>query len=221
MTFGDVIIGSLCAVLFVLLVKGVFAGGNNRSDTPRPRGIPEDKPLREVLDAITRPAVIEKRTPRYVCGFAFHSFDEANVRPKVVLIRKVKPDWQAGKLNGVGGKIEIGESSRIAMAREFHEETGVHIGPLEWEVFAKMHFPKAEVTFLRCFNQDAALAKTQTVWSDEVQALITEPVEHRHVRGIDEIPFSGIMPNLRWAIPMAWHQEGGRGLVSIDYATHN
>jgi 8-oxo-dGTP diphosphatase len=133
----------------------------------------------------------------------------------------VKPDWQAGKLNGVGGKIEPGETSKTAMAREFHEETGVLTLPLEWDVFAKMHFPKAEVTFLRYFGDAAAVAQTMTVYSADLNRPIREAIEHRLVRGIDEIPDGAIMPNLRWAIPMAFHDEGGRGLVSIDYAEHN
>lgn len=176
-------------------------------------------PRPEIYDAITRPAVVKERTQRYVCGFAFHG--GGTVRPRVVLIRKVKPDWQAGKLNGVGGKIEPGECATVAMAREFHEETGVKTNPRDWEVFAKMHFPKAEVTFLRCFDGVAAVAKTQTVWSDELQREISEGVEHRLVRGIDEIPDGAIMPNLRWAIPLAFHDEVGRGLISVQYDEHN
>ena len=41
----------------------------------------------------------------YVVGLLF-----SPDRNTVVLINKTKPDWQAGKLNGVGGKIEEGES---------------------------------------------------------------------------------------------------------------
>lgn len=166
------------------------------------------------MELITRPAVVK---PRYVCGFAFHG--GTTTTPKVVLICKVKPDWQKGKLNGVGGKIEKGESPEQAMEREFFEEAGVRI--FSWEVFARMDFPKAEVVFLRCWEPVAALAKTQTVWSEAVQANITETIEHRKVRGIDEIPDGGIVPNLRWAIPMAFHSEGGRSLVSVEYGSHN
>ena len=35
----------------------------------------------------------------YACGFLF-----SQDRTRVVLIRKRRPAWQAGKLNGVGGK---------------------------------------------------------------------------------------------------------------------
>ena len=45
----------------------------------------------------------------YVCGFLF-----SPDRKKVLLIRKRRPAWQAGKLNGVGGKVD---STLIIVAR--------------------------------------------------------------------------------------------------------
>lgn len=62
----------------------------------------------------------------YVCAFVI---DECN---NILLIRKKRPDWQAGYLNGVGGKIEFGETSREAMTREFQEETGLTIEKHNW-----------------------------------------------------------------------------------------
>ncbi len=44
-----------------------------------------------------------------------------------VLIRKNRPDWQAGKMNGVGGKIENNEIPLSAMIRECKEESGLDI----------------------------------------------------------------------------------------------
>ncbi len=55
----------------------------------------------------------------YVLGFMF-SPDEK----KVLLIWKNRPSWQAGKLNGIGGKVNPGETPLEAMEREFIEETG-------------------------------------------------------------------------------------------------
>jgi 8-oxo-dGTP diphosphatase len=60
---------------------------------------------------------------KYVLGFAFDKSDN------VILVRKQKPKWQKGLLNGVGGKIEIGETSSDAMFREFREETGLKYFP--------------------------------------------------------------------------------------------
>ena len=62
----------------------------------------------------------------YVCGF-FFSPD----RGRVLLIRKRRPAWQVGRLNGVGGKIEPGESPAQAMCREFREEAGLDVG--DWQ----------------------------------------------------------------------------------------
>ncbi len=62
---------------------------------------------------------------KYVLGFIFgktHNF--------VLLQRKAKPDWQKGRYNGVGGKIEEDESPEEAMMREGEEEVGCS---LPWE----------------------------------------------------------------------------------------
>lgn len=66
----------------------------------------------------------------YVLGFLFtHS--------GVVLIQKNTPEWQRGKLNGIGGSIEEGETPYAAMVREFAEETGLQ--QLEWNKLGIMH----------------------------------------------------------------------------------
>lgn len=63
----------------------------------------------------------------YVVGFMFDQ-----TMSKLVLIRKKKPEFQAGLLNGVGGKIEDGETPIDAMVREFDEEAGVLTRPSNW-----------------------------------------------------------------------------------------
>jgi len=58
---------------------------------------------------------------KYVLGFMFDKKAD-----KVALIQKIKPKWQEGLYNGVGGKIEEHDlNSHAAMVREFFEETGV------------------------------------------------------------------------------------------------
>lgn len=73
----------------------------------------------------------------YVCGFALGEpvleFDV--LATPVLLLKKASPEWQAGYLNGVGGKIELGEGARSAMAREFQEETGLATSLLDWSTF--------------------------------------------------------------------------------------
>lgn len=80
--------------------------------------------LQAWMDAIREMPVEE--TQRYVLGFAF------DLHGRVAMIRKAKPEWQAGLFNGIGGKIEPGEEAAQAMSREFTEETGVHIEAEGW-----------------------------------------------------------------------------------------
>lgn len=57
---------------------------------------------------------------QYVVGLIFdESFEN------ILLIRKNRPDWQKGRLNGVGGKVEKQETSYEAMVRECEEECGL------------------------------------------------------------------------------------------------
>jgi 8-oxo-dGTP diphosphatase len=71
---------------------------------------------------------------RMVLGFAF----TPDFR-QVALIEKINPDWQRGKLNGVGGKVEpTDEDGPDAIAREFEEETGVYISPWNWSSVGRM-----------------------------------------------------------------------------------
>lgn len=71
---------------------------------------------------------------KYVIGFAFVGDD-------VLLIKKTKPAWQAGRYNGVGGKIEASELPLNAMHREFMEETGIVTILEQWQHYATIVIP--------------------------------------------------------------------------------
>lgn len=73
------------------------------------------------------------RVTKYVVGFMFDTGME-----NVALIRKQKPAWQEGLLNGIGGKVEDSESSLAAMTREFREEAGLRIIGSLWRHFCAM-----------------------------------------------------------------------------------
>lgn len=66
-------------------------------------------------------------TVHYVSGYAF---DENKSR--VILLIKEKPIFFKGKLMPPGGKVEGDESIQEAIAREFHEETGVLTSEFAW-----------------------------------------------------------------------------------------
>lgn len=121
---------------------------------------------------------------RYVATFAF-SLDEK----RVALIRKNKPEWQKGYLNGIGGKVEEGETNLGAAQREFQEETGVLIPWEQLRRFCILRGNDFEVVFFRA-NIDLNQVRTTTdehVFTIPVHALQNHP----------------IIPNLAWLIPMA------------------
>lgn len=81
----------------------------------------------------------------YVLGFAFSRNGK-----EVVLIEKQKPDWQKGKINGIGGKIEADDVNQLhAMIREFREETGVDTSSEQWNEFGCMTFEN-DITGVPC-----------------------------------------------------------------------
>lgn len=125
----------------------------------------------------------------YVVGFAF-----SEDLQRVALIRKVKPSWQAGRLNGIGGKIEPDEDGLSAMIREFEEEAGVRID--DWKMFAQLG--DADLDWLVYFfwaRTDLAKLKTMTV-----ENVVVVPV--------DALGFE-VLPNLHWIIPMALNDARG------------
>lgn len=63
---------------------------------------------------------------RYALGFCFVPGGGC------ILIEKRKPDWQKGLVNGLGGHVEEGENSYVAMAREFEEEAGIETNRQNW-----------------------------------------------------------------------------------------
>lgn len=64
---------------------------------------------------------------KYVLGYVF----ESNGR-NVICIVKEHPEFQKGKINGVGGKVEPGETPTQAMSREFKEEVGF-VYDIDWK----------------------------------------------------------------------------------------
>src|SRR5471030_3026103 len=80
-----------------------------------------------------------KQYNKWVAGLLF------NTKGELALVSKTHPKWQAGKLNGVGGKIEEGESALQAMQREFLEEAGAAVQ--EWKEFALLKVQDGQVHF--------------------------------------------------------------------------
>lgn len=131
----------------------------------------------------------------HVVGFLF-----SKGCSRVVLIEKAQPAWQKGLLNGIGGKIEPGETSLQAMVREFAEETG-YKGEIAWRHFCHYDCPQ-HGTMLDFFAavSNEAFGEARTV-SDEsvIRGAVGEALQMRRT-----------VPNIRWLIPMAVNLLSGR-----------
>lgn len=53
-------------------------------------------------------------------------------------VKKSKPEWQSGLINGPGGNLEATESYRECIVREVKEETGLDISPERFHEFGVM-----------------------------------------------------------------------------------
>lgn len=126
-----------------------------------------------------------KTVKKYVLGFLFDGYG------RVWLIIKNRPDWQKGLINGIGGKIESGETPTDAMEREFREETGC-AEKLNWRQYGIEHNENFE---LNLFTAESSTADIDSITDEEViRCLVADLPEN-------------IIPNLSWMIPMANYKE--------------
>jgi 8-oxo-dGTP diphosphatase len=127
----------------------------------------------------------------YVAGFMF-----SEDMQKVALIRKLKPDWQKGLLNGIGGKVEPGESVFEAVIREFKEETSLATMGAEWEYFAHLIGKDfvGEPFDVSFFTSKGDLSRLRSVTEEKIEIL-----------GINSITFlrKDMVENIPWLIGLA------------------
>lgn len=145
------------------------------------------------------PAVAEPTPVSYVVGFLF-----SNCLTRVALITKNRPAWQAGCLNGIGGKVEPGETPLAAMSREFHEEAGVLLH--DWRHFASMSEPGRFALEMFATVGDVDAVRTHT---DEPVTVLT----------VMEALQQPTVENLPWLLLLAVDhlQDGRPGFVNIQY----
>jgi 8-oxo-dGTP diphosphatase len=124
---------------------------------------------------------------KYVLGFMF-SPDYKNV----LLIEKNRPEWQRGKINGVGGKVGNGERYENAMVREFQEETGVTTLSTDWN-------------WLCQFGDDTYLVEVFWTTSEDwnkAESITDETIFKASVALLNNYSDS-LLPNVKWMVPLA------------------
>jgi 8-oxo-dGTP diphosphatase len=120
----------------------------------------------------------------YVLGFLFSTDGR-----RVALIRKNRPEKLAGRLNGLGGKIEHAETAYDAMVREFEEESGIRV--FEWRAVGALKDETKAIYIWAAF--DDRLEEVRTTTDEEVTiACVT-----------DALADSDLIPNLQVILPVA------------------
>lgn len=122
---------------------------------------------------------------KYTVGFIFSSDLE-----KVLLVHKISPEWQRGMINGVGGKVEEGETGLDCIVREVFEETGITSEKKDWYEIGSIEDPHS---FVEVF----ALRFEGELFSPKVYE--KEKIEWFLVTKLPE----NVLSNLRWLIPLA------------------
>lgn len=139
------------------------------------------------LDSLMPPPTPEPKVTHYSAGFLF-----SPSKTKLLLIRKNRPAWMRGMLNGIGGHIEPGETPHDCMVRECQEETGLIVP--EWKHFVTLRFPEAVINF---FTAVSVIREAKDMTDERLYA--TDVSEGSIAPGL------AVVPNLRWLIPMALH----------------
>lgn len=136
----------------------------------------------------------------YVAGLLF-----TESRGMVALVRKNRPDWQKGKLNAIGGKIEPGEGPVAAQVREFEEETGVHIPAERWDLKVVLEQGDEWRVYFFC------------AFGDEVHNCRTVEDERIEIHGVEDIMgMETLIPNVKWIIGMCLDPLLGRKFFTIN-----
>lgn len=141
----------------------------------------------------------------YTLGFYFNAS-----ATQVALVTKAGPPWQAGLLNGVGGKAEEidGGNPAATQAREFREETDelIRTSPDDWEPLGVMRSPGSgwDCHLFRAFDKREVVP---------IRGLPREPVA---MYDVEEFHRQPCVDNLRWLVYLALDRNP-RKMAEITY----
>lgn len=121
----------------------------------------------------------------------------------VLLIRKNRPSWQAGKLNIIGGHVEDGESPIEAAIREVLEETGIIISDPRPFCTLITQTPSCAMVYFFVAITDIKQAKQ-----------LTDEGLEEFDTGYYEFSYSDCIPNLKYLIPLAMGKDRPFAIIS-------
>lgn len=102
---------------------------------------------------------------------------------RVALIEKQRPDWQRGHYNGVGGKIEPGETSIACIVREVREESGLTTTEGDWTHVASLSADDWAMDVYAHVHAGAA---------EDIRTLTDEQVSWHEVRSLPELALTNV-----------------------------
>lgn len=146
---------------------------------------------------------------------------------KVLLIKKNKPAWQAGKFNFPGGSVEPNESPVNCVAREFVEEAGIGIMKKEWIYIGSIRNVgilkdvSSTVTESKgAYVVEIFTAKYNYAVHGEAWSVTSEEISWHSVNSLPKECIS----NLHWLVPFAinFHLQGNadnlkQGVFQYEY----
>lgn len=111
---------------------------------------------------------------------------------KILLLNPTSPEWQVGKLNGLGGKFESDESVFECAKREVYEESGLETSLEDWVYIAKEFWPDLgdNIHFLAYVHNQPETNFESSV-EGELEWVLVNNLPER------------VISNLKWQIPLA------------------
>jgi 8-oxo-dGTP diphosphatase len=124
---------------------------------------------------------------------------------RIVLIKKIKPEWQKGKYNLPGGKTKTGETPQECISREFYEETGLVVLPKEWKHIGSIIGTSSK-------NKYIVDVLTAIIQGDQDINNDTDEKARWFRLGSYSLRTAPLISNLDWLIPFAMniHEQGNR-----------
>lgn len=129
-----------------------------------------------------------------------------------VLLAMKKRGFGAGRWNGVGGKLELGETVEEALMRETREEIGVRLTSCE---------KVAQIRFQEMFKGEPTIMNVSVYTAHEWSG---EPVETEEMRPewfkLNEVPYADMWPDDEYWLPLVLSGQKLRAEFELDANDH-